>query len=305
MTGATGAIGPVLVQSLLVQGWSIRVLCRTPPLAGLLHQSVDVRIGDIAKSDDVAAAVGEVSTVFHLAGHLHNPRPSPAEAVLYETVNVEGARNVARAAVAHGASVIHFSSIAVYGATHGEPVDEQTPVRPAGPYATTKRRSEEILLDAGLKVSVLRLAAVYGRRMKGNYRRLVDALRRHRFVAVGQGSNRRTLVHERDVTRAAILAADRVNEVNGVFNVTDGRTHAMREILAAICSALGRPEPRLRIPESLARTAARGLGQSHLIDKYLETVEVKGEHIQTALGFSPEFDLTAGWRDAIQPWERG
>ena len=165
--------------------------------------------------------------------------------------------------------------------------------------------SEEVLLGAGLKVSVLRLAAVYGRRMKGNYRRLVDALRRHRFVAVGQGSNRRTLVHERDVTRAAILAADRVNEVNGVFNVTDGRTHAMREILAAICSALGRPEPRLRIPESLARTAARGLGQSHLIDKYLETVEVKGEHIQKALGFSPEFDLTAGWRDAIQPWERG
>ncbi len=304
VTGATGVLGPVLARSLLVQGWSVLAFCRKSPPANLLPQAVDVRIGDIANADEVAGAFDGVSTVFHLAALLHNPRPGPSETSLYEAVNVGGARNVARAAAHHGASVVHFSTIAVYGATAGEPVDELCPVRPAGPYATTKRRSEEVLLDAGLKVSVLRLAAVYGRRMKGNYPRLVEALRRRRFVAVGDGSNRRTLIHEADAVRAALQAADRVHEVNGIFNVTDGATHSMREILAAICSALGRPEPGLRIPEPLARLAARCIGQGDVVDKYLETVEVKGDRIREVLGFVPKFDLAAGWRDALQPRER-
>lgn len=304
MTGATGVLGPVLVQSLLAQGWSVRAFCRKPQASNLLPRAVDVRIGDIANADEVAAAFDGVSTVFHLAGLLHNPRPDPSEMSRYEAVNVGGAHNVARSAAVHGVPVILFSTIAVYGATRGEPVDEQSRVQPVGPYATTKWRSEEVLLNAGLKVSVLRLAAVYGRGMKGNYQRLVDALRRRRFIAVGDGSNRRTLVHERDAVRAALLAADRVDEVNGVYNVTDGATHSMREILAAICSALDRPEPRFRIPETLARLVARGIGYGEVVDKYLENVDVKGKRIQEALGFAPRFDLTTGWRDALRPRER-
>ena len=41
-----------------------------------------------------------------------------------------------------------------------------------------------------------------------------------------------------------------------------------------------------------------------MVDKYLETVEVKGDRIREVLGFVPKFDLAAGWRDALQPRER-
>lgn len=304
VTGATGILGPVLVRSLLAEGWSVRALCRQEQPFGLLPAQVEVRLGDVTDGDAVDRAVEGVSTIFHLAGLLHNPRPEPSEAALYEAVNVGGSRNVASAAARQGASVIHFSTITVYGPTRGEPVDELSPVHPAGPYAATKHRSEEVLLSAGVKVSVLRLAAVYGRRMKGNYPRLVEALRRGRFVPVGDGSNRRTLIHEADVVRAAILAAGRVHEVNGIYNVTDGATHSMREILAAICSALGRPAPRLRIPDTLARLVARRLGHGDVLDRYLENVEVKGERIQKDLDFTPAFDLGSGWRDALRSEER-
>ncbi len=117
---------------------------------------------------------------------------------------------------------------------------------------------------------------------------------------MGDGSNRRTLIHEEDAVRAALLAADRVNEVNGVFNVTDGTTHSMREILAAICAGLGRPEPRLRLPLGFSRLAARAIGQTDVVEKYLENIEVRGERIQASLGFSPRFDLASGWRDALR-----
>jgi nucleoside-diphosphate-sugar epimerase len=299
VTGATGVLGPTLVRALVREGWQVRALCRRPAVAGLLPEAVEIRSGDVRDPDDVAAAVKGVSTVFHLAGFLHEPSPDPAQIPLYEDVNVGGTRHVARAAEAEGAAVVFFSSIAVYGPTPGGPVDEAAPVQPVGPYAVSKRRGEEALLDSGLPVTVLRLAAAYGRRMKGNYRRLSDALRRRRFVPVGDGSNRRTLVHEEDAVRAALLAADRVRQQAGLYNVTDGTTHSIREILGAMCRALGRPEPSFQIPVPIARMAARSLGYGEVLAKYLENIEVRGERIRSALGFEPRFGLEAGWRGAL------
>jgi nucleoside-diphosphate-sugar epimerase len=258
---------------------------------------VEVHPGDIRDAEAVLSATQGASMVFHLAGLLHETNGAAPDDV-YEAVNVDGTRHVARAAAQCGASVVLFSTIAVYGPTR-EPADEETPVAPSGAYAITKRRAEEILLEAGIPATVLRLAAVYGSRMKGNYPRLVEALRRGRFIAVGDGGNRRTLVHQDDVIRAVLLAADNVATAPGLFNVTDGRTHTMREILAAIAAALGRPAPRFRVPAGLARALARPLGYGPTVDKYLENVEVRGERIRQELGFEPSFGLREGWKQAI------
>ncbi len=301
VTGASGVLGPRLVRALLNDGWSVRTLTRNKPGPGLWSEGVDVRLGDVTIADQVAAAMDGVATVFHLAGLLHNPRPAAREVARYEAVNVVGARNVARAAGAMGVSVVAFSTIAVYGATEG-PVDETTEARPVGLYAETKRRAEEALLETGQGACVLRLAAVYGRRMKGNYHTLVQALRRGLFVPIGSGSNRRTLVHEDDLMRAAILAAFR--RPIGILNVTDGRTYTLNEIVEAICMALDRPKPAYTLPESAARLAARLIGRRDTVEKYLENVEVRGDLIQKTLGFVPAFDLLSGWRDAIRATEQ-
>lgn len=301
MTGATGALGPRLVRALVDDGWAVRTLSRTQPAPGLLPEGVDVRRGDVAVAADVCASMEGVHSVFHLAGLLHNPRPAPTDAPRYEAVNVGGALNVARAAAEHRAFVIAFSTIAVYGPTPTI-VDETSPPRPRGLYAATKRRGEEVLLDTGQGACVLRLAAVYGRRMKGNYQSLVRALRLRLFVPLGDGTNRRTLVHEEDVARAALLAAQR--QPLGILNVTDGCTHTMAEILSAICQGLDRPEPTYRVSEPVARFAARLIGRSDTLDKYLENVEVRGALIQKTLGFVPKFDLVTGWTDALRSPER-
>ena len=298
MTGATGALGPVLIRSLLTLGWRVRILCRQAPVSKL--DDVNVFIGDIRDRDAVLAAVEGVSTVFHAAALLHRPRSSASDASLYEAINVGGARNVAQAASLHRAAVVFFSTIAVYGPT-SEPADEQSPPRPIGLYARTKLEAERVLQGAGLDIVVLRLAAVYGRRLKGNYERLETALRRGIFVPIGRGSNRRTLIHESDAVWAAILAAERATTSPGVYNVTDGQTHSVKEILAAMCSALGRAEPRFHFPIGLARLLARGVGRMGLFEKYVENVEVKGQRIQDVMGFRPQFDLATGWREALAP----
>jgi UDP-glucose 4-epimerase len=158
---------------------------------------------------------------------------------------------------------------------------------------------------------VLRLAAVYGPRVKGNYARLLHALKRGWFIPIGPGLNRRTLVYDQDVAAAALLAAQYPQAAGQVFNVTDGTVHQFRDIIAAIASALHKRPPLLQLPLRGTRALVRGaeislrlFGQRSpltvaAIDKLVEDVAVKAEKIQRTLDFRPGFDLQRGWRTTV------
>ena len=226
VTGASGAVGPALVARLLQEGYRVRVLSRGRRPAAW-PEAVEARHGDVVDRVAVAGAVAGVDLVFHLAGLLHVTRPTPALTREYERVNVEGARVVAEESTRAGVSrLVLFSTIAVYGPTGPDGADEDTPPRPDSPYAQTKLRAEEAVrrLDgtAELRTSVLRLAAVYGPRVTGNYARLARAIESGWFVPVGEGLNRRTLVHEADVAEAALLAARSPQAAGRLYNVSDG-----------------------------------------------------------------------------------
>jgi len=69
----------------------------------------------------------------------------------------------------------------VYGPSDGCVLDEVSPTHPDNFYAQTKCAAEQIVLNArgggGQPLgTVLRLGAVYGSRIKGNYERLTHAL---------------------------------------------------------------------------------------------------------------------------------
>jgi len=159
---------------------------------------------------------------------------------------------------------------------------------------------------------VLRLGAVYGSRIKGNYERLTHALARHRFIPIGNGLNRRTLVYDKDVGRAAALAVSHPAAAGRVFNVTDGGFHTLNEIIESICAALGRKPPRLSLPVGPTRTligliekGSHAIGlkppvKRAIIDKYTEDIAVDGSLIQKELGFVPQYDLKTGWEETIR-----
>ena len=157
---------------------------------------------------------------------------------------------------------------------------------------------------------MLRMAAVYGPRMKGNYLSLARALARNRFVPIGAGRNFRTLVYEVDAIRAAVLAADHPLAAGQVYNVSDGAVHRLREIIQAICESLGRRPPRFTVPLRAARLAAAAADRTlspfgsrrklaAAVEKYVETVSVRADRIQQELGFRPEYDLSRGWQQTI------
>jgi len=111
------------------------------------------------------------------------------------------------------------------------------------------------------------------------------------FIPIGNGRNRRTLVYDKDVGRAAALTVSHPAAVGRVFNVTDGGFHTLNEIIESICSALGRKPPRLSLPVGPTRTLIglirKGSRSSGLkppitraiINKYTEDTAVDGSLI--------------------------
>jgi UDP-glucose 4-epimerase len=160
--------------------------------------------------------------------------------------------------------------------------------------------------------TVLRFGAIYGSRIKGNYERLIRALARHSFIPIGDGINRRTLVYDKDVGRAAALAVSHPATAGRMFNVTDGECHTLNEIMESICTALGRKSPRLSLPVGPIRIVA-GLIEKvastigikspvtrETVDKYTEDIAVDGSLIRQELGFVPQYDLKTGWEETIR-----
>jgi UDP-glucose 4-epimerase len=246
----SGAVDPRVVHALDQAGFRIHSFSLGAPTSGMFPQSVGVLIGDVTDQVADQSAMRGVDAVVHMAALLHIVNPPLELREKYERVNIGGTATVVEAAIKAGVKrVVLFSTIAVYGPSDGRVLNEMSPTHPDTFYAETKLAAEQIVLSAkgadGQPLgTVLRLGAVYGYGIKGNYERLTRALARHRFIPVGNGLNRRTLVYDKDVGRAAVLAVSHPAAAGRVFNVTDGEFHTMNEINESICSALGRKSPR-------------------------------------------------------------
>lgn len=322
ITGATGSVGPAVVKAFRDDGFFVRTYSLDPPREGMFPKDVEVISGDVTDREGVAFAVTEMDYVIHMAALLHIDDPPPALNARYDWINVGGTANIVEACVRQNVRrIVHFSTIAVYGPNRGSVHSEETSPNPAGYYAKTKLEAERIVLAAegteGQPLgTVLRLAAVYGPGIKGNYLRLAQAIARKRFISIGDGYNRRTLVFERDVAAATVLAALSSGAERRIFNVTDGQVHTMKEILEVLFWLLGRRPQKITVPVWLARSAAgvaefgaKRIGRRPsftraAVNTFTGDMAVSGDRIQKELGFTPEYGLERGWAEVISVMRR-
>jgi nucleoside-diphosphate-sugar epimerase len=289
-----------------------------PPQENMWPDSVENKIGDVTNYADVQSAMQGVDAVIHLAALLHVFNPPSLLRGMYEHVNVNGTAMVVKAAAeARVRRIVFFSTIAVYGDSQGHILTEETPPQPNTIYGQTKHTAECIILEARSQDgqplgTVLRFGAIYGAHIKGNYRRLLEALSKRRFIPIGKGFNRRSLVYDKDVGRVAVLAVSHPAAAGRVFNVTDGEFHTLHEIIECMCSGLGRKPPRITLPVGPTRAliglivkGSRAIGLNppvtqEMLDKYMEDIAVDSNLLQRELGFVPQYDLKAGWEETVR-----
>lgn len=314
VTGATGALGPGVVAAMAFTH-QVRTLSRHAPDPALFRTPVEAFTGDVTDQNIVQRAMDGADVVIHLAALLHIVDPGPEMRSEYERINVAGTETVIDTAKAKGvARVVLMSTIAVYGHGAGQLQDEDSAALPDTLYGETKLAAERVALaarrtDGQPLATVLRSAAVYGPRVKGNYQRLVTALARRRFVPIGRGENLRTLIYEDDLAAAAALAAVHPAAAGRVYNVSDGTPHPLSEIIDAIALALDRRPPRWHVPVAPVRAALRVASVAdrrlpRMLDKYLEAAAVDASRIRRELGFQPATDLVDGWRRTVETMRR-
>jgi nucleoside-diphosphate-sugar epimerase len=196
--------------------------------------------------------------VYHAAGLAHLEPRTDEERERFTRVNVEGTRALLKGLERCRelpASFLMVSTVAVYGAEKGELLDERTERRALDPYGLSKRQAEDLVQEwgerRGVRTAVVRLPLVVGPGAPGNLRRMAAALAAGRYLGMGKGVARRSMVRVEDV--AAILP--KAAETGGVFHLTDRFHPSVGELETALASALGR-RPPWRLPMPLAHAAA-------------------------------------------------
>lgn len=312
VTGSSGFVGAALVQTLRAAGWLVRGASRGPDTAGCdEHVRVDLVRGVPEE------AVRGATTVFHLAGKAHAVGEVGEDDAAYWPVNVDGTQTLLVAARAAGVPrFVYVSSVKATGPSpNGLPADESILTSADTPYGRSKRRAEQLVLEAGqnaaMHVAVLRPSLVYGPGVKGNLERMLAAVDHGRFPPVVDTGNRRSMVHVRDLAAALVLVATREQAAGRTYVVTDGRTYSTREIFEAMCRALDRPVPRWSIPVAPLRVAAK-LGDaggrmrgrrlpfdSTALERLAGSAWYTSARLRDELAFAPRYDLTAALPEMV------
>lgn len=280
VTGGAGYIGSHTTLVLLQQGHDVVVvdnldnskpeaLRRVAQLAGraaVLHQ-VDVR--DDAGLDAVMAEA-RPEAVIHFAG-LKAVGESVQQPRRYYQNNVAGTLTLLDVMDRHGVRTLLFSSSAtVYGDPASVPITEEFPLSATNPYGRSKLMVEEILRDLhraepAWALGILRYFNPVGAHESGRIgedptgvpNNLVPFLTQ---VAVGRrpeaaifgddyptpdGTGVRDYIHVVDLAEGHVRALEYLGRGPGLLtlNLGTGRGHSVREMVAAVERASGRPVP--------------------------------------------------------------
>jgi UDP-glucose 4-epimerase len=260
VTGGAGFIGSHLVDRLIADGRTVRVLDsfvvgrRENLRQHASNPDFALIEGDVADPAAVARAVDGVERVFHLAARA-DIVPSIREPDAYYRANVDGTFAVLEAARRHAVSrFVYVASSSCYGIPTVYPTPETAPADLRYPYALTKYLGEQLVLHWAqvyrLPAVSLRLFNVYGPRARtsGTYGAvfgvfLAQILAGKPLTIVGDGEQTRDFTFVSDVVDALIAAAARAAP-GSVYNVGSGRPSSVNELVRLLSSP-----PAVHIPK--------------------------------------------------------
>jgi nucleoside-diphosphate-sugar epimerase len=303
VTGANGFFGSEIVRQGLEAGLHVSTSDRHPDS---LICGVDYAQADVLLPPVWLTVLASIDVVIHAAGLAHVFDKSMNNAAFFNAINEIGTVNVARAAAQAG--VRHFvliSSVSVYGGSRNGGAEDSS-CYPQGPYAESKYKGEqraiEIAEASGMALTILRLATLFGEGDPGNVSRLMRSIDRGHFVWIGDGTNRKSLLHREDAARACLMVAQRPASGVQVYNVA-APPCLMRDVVKIISDGLGRPLWPVHVPASIA-LGLTGLG-ARLMPAYLNQLQVTvnkwladdfydASKFEQTVAFSPRVSLKDG-----------
>lgn len=300
VTGAAGFAGSHLLECLASSGvavsaWARRESARPADSPATWH------VVDVLDRQAVDRALASItpSVVYHCAGMAQSGLASNRIGATLE-VNLRGTSNLLAAVERHhpSARVIVTSSALVYRHA-AEPLGEESPIGPSGPYAVSKLAQDTLALRAaerGLDVVVARPFNHIGPRQSADFvassvARQVALIERGRLATelkVGNLSAQRDFTDVRDVVRAYVAMAAHARR-GDCFNVCSGRAVPIHDLVHGLVG-------RSRVPIQVVVDP----GRVRPVD--VPIVLGSAETLRRATGWVPQIPLDQTLDDLLEWW---
>jgi farnesol dehydrogenase len=262
ITGATGFIGERLTQHLAESGVQVNALVRNPAkAAGIANTNVVPIRGELSDTESLRRAMEGCEQVYHLAGFLdvwHRDRS------IYNRINVEGTRNILKAASDAGVKKLVFTSTAgTMGHSKRGVVNEDTGdiSLVTTPYERTKAEAEELVRtwNSHMESVIVNPSRVYGPGQLGRSNiatQLIDWYSRGKWRFVpGTGGQVGNYAFVEDVVRGHLLAMEKGR--HGERYILGGENRSYRDFFATIAEVTGRRYRLIGIPLVVMTAFAR------------------------------------------------
>jgi UDP-glucuronate 4-epimerase len=262
VTGGAGFIGSHLCERLLSEG--SRVIClenfdsfydpnikiqNVERISKKFPDRFELVTGDIRNPEHLKGIFqkNQIDFVVHLAARA-GVRPSIANPLLYQDVNVRGTNVLLEACKEHKIkNFIFASSSSVYGENQRVPFTEKDlDIQPISPYGATKRAGELLCYSYhhlyGMNIACLRIFTAYGPRQRPEmaihkFTRLID--QGEKIPIYGDGSSRRDYTYIDDLIEG-ILGVIRYHKGFEIYNLGESQTTSLMELIKLIEGAFGK-----------------------------------------------------------------
>ena len=257
VTGGTGFIGRRVIEKLIARGYQVQALVRShvgaQAVQALGAHAVWGDVSDLVslRSAPVTAALQGSDVAFHIAAWYKIGAP---DWELAEAINVEGTRNVLSLAHELGIpKIIYTSTVAVFGDTYGQMVDEQYHM-PPGPFLTEYDRTKWMahyqvavpLIRQGAPIVIIMPSAVYGPGDTSLAAELMRLFWRGLLPVLPGPELTLAYVYIDDVAEGHVLAAEKGRI--GESYILAGPVFTMGEMVKVWASIAGRRPPLFSIP---------------------------------------------------------
>jgi NADH dehydrogenase len=241
--GGSGFLGRHVVRALARRRFRIRVAVRRPELAGYLQPlggvgQIQAVQANLRYPRSVEAAMRDASVAINLVGILFERGRQR-----FETVQASGAGQVALAAAASGAKVIHVSALGA---------DENSP----SAYARSKADGEKAVLAAAKDAVIFRPSVVFGPEDDFFNRFAAMARVLPALPLVGGGHTRFQPVYVGDVAEAIAAAVEGKAREGATYELGGPEVRSFRELMEYVLAVTERKRALLPLPFPLAKLQA-------------------------------------------------
>lgn len=317
VTGGTGFIGGHVVRRLRDRGDEVRALVRSPKKGeALAALGCELVQGDLSDEAAIREGMRGCDAAIHGAAIYEVGIPERDRGPMYEA-NVRGTERVLRAALEAGIpKVVYISTVAAFGNTKGQVVDET--YRHPGTeftsyYERTKYEAHQIargLIDEeGLPCVIVQPGGVYGPQDHSMIGNQIDQFLSGRMPLMAFPELGMNMVHVDDVADGVLLALDK-GEMGEQY-VLGAQITTMREAIDTLARVTGKRPPRGTLPTALIKimTPIGGLvgklmGMPPNLRELVSSADnvtfwAKHDKAMAELGYSPR-GLEQGIRETLE-----